>query len=158
MEPVVAIVTLFLVVAAVAVENSFTARINNRATEDRRLFPRWFSRLIAPALYLFKKSKQAWARDRLAVTGVGSAVVAFLLWAAPLYPGIGVRTLQCGYPSNGDSVSTINLLVLYLKSQCPEISGPWLVFVSREWFSTERLPAVAAFLALAFILLLLRRR
>ncbi len=155
MEPLVAVVALFLVLAAVAVENSFAARINHRATEDRRLLARWFSRLTAPALYLFKKLKHAWARDRLAALGVGSAVVAFLLWAAPLYPGLGVRTLWCGY---GESASTIDLLVLYLKSQCPEISGPWLVLVSREWFSTERLPAVAAFFALAVILLLLRRR
>ena len=83
------------------------------------LLGRWFSRLTAPALYLFKKLKQAWARDRLAVAGVGSAVVAFLLWAWPYEFGL---------------------------------------FYGYLFFSTERLPAVAAFLALSFILLLLRRR
>jgi len=62
-----------------------------------------------------KLLKQAWGRDRLGVLGVGSAVVAFALWAFPY--------------------------------------GSYL-----QMFSMARLPAVAAFLALAFILLLLRRR
>jgi hypothetical protein len=32
---------------------------------------------------MFEKLKQAWERDRLAVLGVGSAALAFLLWAWP---------------------------------------------------------------------------
>jgi len=64
------------------------------------------------------------ATDRLAVLGVGSAVVAFLLWA---WPGC------------------------WLSSGCER--------TTEHWFSSaERLPAVAAFVALSFILLLLRRR
>ncbi len=73
-------------------------------------------RLTAPALSLLK---QAWNRDRLAVLGVGSAALAFLLWAWPY---------------------------------------EWGLFYFYAAFSTERLPAAAAFLALSFILLLLRRR
>jgi hypothetical protein len=67
----------------------------------------------------FDKLNSAWAQDRLAILGVGSAAIAFLLWAVP----------DCPYPN----------------------------FCS-DWFPDERLPAVAAFLALSFILLLLRRR
>ncbi len=61
------------------------------------------------------------ATDTLAVLGVGSAVVAFLLWAWPEYyePGNFSRSL---------------------------------------FFEAERLPAVAVFLALSLILLLLRSR
>jgi hypothetical protein len=64
------------------------------------------------------------ATDLLAVLGVGSAVVAFLLWA---WPGCSLYNalLMCSH---------------------------------EAWFSLARLPAVAAFLALSFILLLLRRR
>ena len=65
------------------------------------------------------------ATDRLAVLGVGSAVVAFLLWAFPVW---------CG------SIAAL-----------PE---PYC----QDFFSTERLPFVAAFFALAVISLLLRRR
>jgi hypothetical protein len=74
---------------------------------------------------MFEKLKQAWKRDRLAVAGVASAFVAFLLWAIPA--------------RNSDGGANI---------------------IDEEgWaFSDERLPAVAAFLALSFILLLLRRR
>jgi hypothetical protein len=61
--------------------------------------------------------KPVWERDPLAVLGVGSAVVAFLLWAWPEYYSYG--SLQ-------------------------------------GFFSTDRLPAFAAFLVLSFILLLLR--
>ena len=63
-------------------------------------------------------------RDPLAVLGVGSAVVAFLLWAAP------TAVFCIGWTANQ-------------RWQC-----------GQEYFSTERLPFVAAFLALSFILLL----
>ena len=71
------------------------------------------------------------ASDPLAVLGVGSAVLAFLLWAWR-----GCKN----YHSAAGSTSA--------DAGCYETG----------WFSTERLPAVAAFLALSFILLLLRRR
>lgn len=86
----------------------------------------WLARMASPMSSFLA---QAWARDRLAVAGVGSAVVAFLLWAWP-----------SPWPS------------------------PWAwewwhgFFYFGPWFPTERLPAAAAFLALSFILLLLRRR
>jgi hypothetical protein len=77
---------------------------------------------------MFEKLEKAWKRDPLAVLGVGSAVVAFLLWAVPT-PVFCVGTAagsrwQCG----------------------------------QEYFSEDRLPFAAAFIALSFILLLLRRR
>ena len=59
------------------------------------------------------------ATDWLAVFGVGTAVVAFVLWAWPL---------------------------------------EWGFFYLSSFFSMGRLPAVAAFLSVSFILLLLRRR
>ena len=67
-------------------------------------------------------------RDPLAAFGVGSAVIAFLVWAAPA-PVFCVGTS------------------VYSRFQC-----------GQEYFSLDRLPAVAAFLALSLILLLLRRR
>ena len=78
----------------------------------------WLARMASP---MFSFLAQAWARDRLAVAGVGSAVVAFLLWAWP----------ESYEPGN---------------------------FSRSLFFEAERLPAVAVFLALSLILLLLRRR
>jgi hypothetical protein len=69
------------------------------------------------------------ATDRLAVLGVGSAVVAFLLWAVP------ARVCWWGGSQN------------YPQPFC-----------GQEFFTLDRLPFAAAFLALSFILLLLRRR
>ena len=69
-----------------------------------------------------KRLTQAWRRDRLRVLGVGSAVVAFLLWA---WPGCVGRYSIIGLPDG-----------------C----------ITEGWFSSDRLPAIAAFLALAFIL------
>lgn len=69
---------------------------------------------------MLKRLKQAWKQDRLGVLGVGSAVVAFVLWALPHQV-----SERCCRP---------------------------------ELFTLERLPAIVAFLVLAVILLLLRRR
>jgi hypothetical protein len=33
---------------------------------------------------MLKRFKQAWKRDRLGVLAIGSAVVAFLMWALPV--------------------------------------------------------------------------
>jgi hypothetical protein len=84
-----------------------------------------------------KPLKQAWKRDRLGVLGIGSAIVAFGLWAFP----------------HSDCISEV--VEFYNGGndrffRCTE----YVV----EVFSDERLLAAAAFLALAFILLLLRRR
>jgi hypothetical protein len=78
-----------------------------------------FLPLDKPSSYV-KLLKQAWGRDRLGVLGVGSAVIAFVLWAFPY--------------------------------------GSFTYGSYLQMFSMTRLPAIAAFLALAFILLLLRRR
>jgi hypothetical protein len=64
------------------------------------------------------------ATDWLAVFGVGTAVVAFLLWA-----------WSSPWPSRYNGF-----------------------FWFEQWFTTDRLPAVAAFLVASFVLLLLRRR
>lgn len=69
---------------------------------------------------MVEKLAQAWKRDPLAVVGVGSAALAFLLWAWPAQ-----ATGRC---------------------------------CRTELFTESRLPSVASFLALSFILLLLRRR
>jgi hypothetical protein len=67
--------------------------------------------------------------DPLAFLGVGSATLAFLLWAVP------ARVCWWGGSQN------------YPQPFC-----------GQEFFSLDRLPFAAAFLALSFILLLLRRR
>lgn len=84
-----------------------------------------FTRLTAPAVYLFGKFKQAWKHDPLAVLGLSAAASAFMLWAIP-----GADCCQ----------------------------GSDYTSCSSAWFSPERLPAVAGFLAVTLVLLLLRRR
>jgi hypothetical protein len=91
---------------------------------------------------MLKRLQQAWKRDRLGVLGVGSAVVAFVLWAFP------VRYLV---------FSTVGYTTVIEKPFWESLpsSAP---MTSVHWFTDDRLPAIGAFLALSFILLLLRRR
>ncbi len=88
-----------------------------------------------------KRFKQAWKRDPLGVLGVGSAVLAFALWAFPKW--------EC------DSVEYI-----YNAGQPGWHPGQVRCTAQRffDAFSDERLPIAGAFLALAVIMLLLRRR
>jgi hypothetical protein len=91
---------------------------------------------------MLKRLKQAWKRDRLGVLGVGSAAVAFVLWAFP------VRFLDVG--TNFIEKPFWEPLPSGLLGDAPR--------TSVHWFTDDRLPSIAAFLALAFVLLLLRRR
>lgn len=91
---------------------------------------------------MLKRLKQAWKRDRLGVLGVGSAVLAFLFWIIPVR---GVWAALGDEPPYWD-----------FKWQSAGFFDHWAS--DWLWFSLERLPAIFAFLALAFILLLLRRR
>lgn len=78
--------------------------------------------------------------DRLGFLGVGAAGVAFVLWAFP-------KKLLC----NGTYCREVDF---WIPPQ-PNLFGE----LSREswiWFTNERLPAIAAFLVLSFVLLLLR--
>jgi len=85
---------------------------------------------------MLKRFKQAWKRDRLGVLGVGAAVVAFAFWAFPNW--------EC---SAGERIR----YAPGLQFRCIETRF-------FDAFSDERLPFAGAFLALAVILLLLRRR
>ncbi len=86
-----------------------------------------------------KRLKQAWKRDQLGVLGVGSAVAAFVFWGFPV-----------GYYCTFSSASgCIKDGLLYISNG--EGGG-------NAYFTPERLPVIGAFLALAVILLLLRRR
>jgi hypothetical protein len=97
-------------------------------------------RWMGPPRVALERIKQAWKGDRLGLLGVGSAITAFLLWALPV----------------GYSMCNINFL-----NNC--ISGG-LLYISNDrdggqaFLTPERIEAVGAFLALAVILLLLRRR
>jgi hypothetical protein len=98
---------------------------------------------------MVEKLKQVWKRDRLGVLGVGSAVAALLFWAFP------VRGIF-----NPNLVQT-QVLPSYISTYgyFDDISGLEMFYrVSLHWFTFERQEAVAAFLVLSFILLLLRRR
>ena len=129
METVVAAVALILLVVAVAIENRFSAQVELHATEDLKTKTRRVGQSIASESSLLEKLKQAWKRDPLAVLGVGSAVLAFLLWAWPSpWPSPWAWVWWHGF------------------------------FYFGPWFPTERLPAAAAFLAASIIILLLRRR
>jgi hypothetical protein len=91
---------------------------------------------------MLKRLKQAWKRDRFGVLGVGSAIVAFVLWAFP------VRYLVISTAGNTTVIE--QPFWQSLPSSAP--------MTSVRWFTDDRLPAIGAFLALSFILLLLRRR
>ena len=97
---------------------------------------------------MLKRLKQAWKRDQLGVLGVASALVAFLFWASPVQvhciavDGVGLLNKLGDGPCVG---------LVWLNYNTPLIPGSAL-------FTAERLPVIAAFLALSFILLLLRRR
>ena len=88
---------------------------------------------------MLKRLEQEWKRDRLGVLGVGSALVAFALWALPV-------GYYCTYTSTTGCVAGA---LVYIRVGEGE---------GDAFFTPERLPAIGAFLALAVILLLLRRR
>ena len=103
---------------------------------------------------MLKRWKQAWKRDRLGVLGVGSAVVALVLWAFPIR-WMSTYHLTLKYGTFVEKPFWEELPHLPNKSDIVPYSVP---VTSVEWFSGERLPAIGAFLVLAGILLLLRRR
>jgi hypothetical protein len=88
------------------------------------------------------KLRKLWERDRLGVLGVGSAVMAFVLWALPLKKGGWIDFVELDF---WETLEGSNL-----SGESPR----YMLY----WFTDARLPAIAAFLALALILLLLRRR
>jgi hypothetical protein len=106
---------------------------------------------------MLKRLKQAWKRDRLGVLGVVSAVIALAVWGFPVryvcYIGLSwTKSFGCEqWPYFEKNLWfagrwwTENILDINMKYEV-------------RWFTTERLPAIGAFLALAVILLLLRRR
>ena len=114
---------------------------------------------------MLKRLKQAWKRDRLGVLGIGSAIVAFALWALPVKfecwttydadPGFVYRSACSAWASE-------EAHWLSDGSHLSEYFDPdwwfdnYLGYVG--WFTTERLAAVGFLFALAVILLLLRRR
>ena len=103
---------------------------------------------------MLKRLTQAWKRDRLGVMGVGAAAFAFLFWAFPIrWMSTYHLTLKLG--TFVEKPFWEELPRLPNNSQFVPYSIP---VTSVEWFTLERLPAVGAFLALAVILLLLRRR
>jgi hypothetical protein len=96
-----------------------------------------------------KRLKQAWERDRLGVLGVGSALLAFAFWAFPVRGFLNYNLVQT------------QVLPSFIQSHgyFEDISGlEMFEDVRLFWFTFERQEAAAAFLALAVILLLLRRR
>lgn len=111
---------------------------------------------------MLKPNWKAWQHDRIGVLGIGSAVVAMLLWAWPAYFYVGSASCYT-YPSTPQMLGFTQCRLLDGK----QVNSPtvWLdgyfsdsVLHFDGWFSAYRVPAIAAILALAVILLLLRRR
>ena len=101
---------------------------------------------------MLKRLKQAWKRDRLGVLGIASAVVAFLFWAWPVLgsckPLMNNTAIDWGY-IDGTAL---------IPGSCYALFNEEFGWATDNYFTLDRLPFAAAFLALAFVLLLLRRR
>ena len=98
---------------------------------------------------MLKRLKQVWKRDQLGVLGVGSAILAFVLWAFPVRGFVNYNLVQT------------QVLPSFIQSHgyFEDISGlEMFEDVRLFWFTSERQEAAGAFLALTVILLLLRRR
>lgn len=121
---------------------------------------------------MLKRLKRAWKRDRLGVLGVGSAVVAFVMLIAPpvtllehsgWWPfSVSVSDFmnpKCEpYPTTGLSLGVLFAQVTVWWCVGGTHSVAFVEALGWGVWWDERLPAIAAFLALAVILLLLRRR
>ncbi len=99
---------------------------------------------------MFEKLKQAWKRDPLAVLGVGSAVVAFLLWAMPS-PSFGISFSQYRCDNGMSGGSAYSLVVVQVISGCLDDRYD-RVIGAEGWFTLERLPAIVSSLALGAFL------
>ena len=116
---------------------------------------------------MLNRLKQAWKRDRLGVLGIGAAVVALVLWSWPLF---GQYREDCTYEDKGDLLIPISCKQgEFMQIDLITVHPTWLFRDDRNfflfqdgldwvWFPFDRLPVAATVLALAFILLLLRRR
>jgi hypothetical protein len=111
---------------------------------------------------VLERLKQAWKRDRLGVLGVSSAVVAFGLWAWP-----SLFYLGSGFCYTYETTPTMLGFTKCSQLGIGEVNNPtlWLngyfddyVLHLDRWFQADRMPAASAFVVLAVILLLLRRR
>jgi hypothetical protein len=128
---------------------------------------------------MLKRFKQAWKRDRLGVLGVGSAALTLALFSLPqLFSGRGYwfpvhfGTYEYIIEDLYGRVDTIQVTIVGLLfpiisfHQCKpgasslDCDSEGIRVTSYDWFTQWefRLPAIGAFLALAVILLLLRRR
>ena len=89
--------------------------------------------------------RELWKRDQLGVLGVASVIVAFLTWAFPVRGMLNYGLLQTRVlPDYIQSFGYFENIVIWE--------------LQFFWFTSERQEVVVAFLALAFVLLLLRRR
>lgn len=107
---------------------------------------------------MLKRLNQAWKRDRLGVLGVGSALVAAAVWGFPVryLCDIGLSWSQSFGCVQWPYFEKMLWFAGFWWSE--NILDVRYVKYEISWFTTERLPAIAAFLVLAVILLLLRRR
>jgi hypothetical protein len=133
---------------------------------------------------MLKAFGRVWKRDRLAVLGLCATLVAALLWIFPVrtystyWPyencvAVGVKPAICaereewlvedwsfltGRLEGGGDPS---LFVPCEEKNDPSGLGLLCANPDRievQWFPSDRLPAVAAFMSVAFVLLLLRRK
>ena len=130
------------------------------------------------AQVVFARFATVWRNDRLGVLALISAAISFGLFAAPPFsgsnPNMGLLTWPVqfswdhkdfGYTLGSLTSIDIGLLVggfsIRLGYDFPG-SEPIRLWLYSGWFAgweaNRILPAIAAFLALAFLLLLLRRR
>ena len=94
-----------------------------------------------------KRLKQAWTRHRLGVLGVGSALVAFVLWAVPLsLAGVGLQLSTVACVGGYEQVGSLSLVLVRIYFGCGPSEFAW---ASYGWFQTDRIPAALCFLAIA---------
>jgi hypothetical protein len=99
----------------------------------------WLFRGLGKPREAYERMKRSWRRDRLGVMGVGSALLAFALWAFPVEY----------YCTSLSPTGCVAGALVYIRDG--QGSGD-------AFFTPERLPAIAAFVVLGAFLLLLRRR
>jgi hypothetical protein len=110
---------------------------------------------------VIERIRRYWQSDPYSFAGSLAITLGFLCWAAPLSPGIGYGAAA----SLGDGSCeghALSLLVVEVRAYCENtydgVKYSLSTLTSRDWFSLERLQAIAFFFALGAFLFFLGHR